>query len=69
MRSYLYGLRKANCLSQREMAKKLNISESYYCQIEKGNRKQTLDLPLAFRIAEIFNIDVKRIFELEKTNQ
>lgn len=66
MRKYLYELRKANSFSQRDMANKLDISESYYCLIEKGNRKKNLDLSLALKISEIFNMDVNRIVELEE---
>ncbi len=69
MRNYLYKLRKNKNFSQRDMADKLDISESYYCQIEKGNRKQTLDLSLAFKLSEIFNIDINSIFELEKAEK
>lgn len=69
MRNYLYKLRKNNNFSQRDMADKLDISESYYCQIEKGNRKQNLDLSLAFKLSEIFKIDINRIFELEKAEK
>lgn len=68
MRKYLYELRKSKNLSQKDMARKLDISESYYCQIEKGNRKQTLDLSLAIKISSVFNLDVNRIVELEKAD-
>ncbi len=68
MREYLCELRKNKCFSQKDMAKKLDISESYYCQIEKGNRKQTLDISLALKLSKVFDIDVNRIIELEKAD-
>lgn len=48
----LKDVRKYNNYSQQEMAKLLNISKSYYCQIE--NNQRNLSYLMAFKIAKIF---------------
>lgn len=66
MREWLFEARKAKGLTQLEVAKKLDISEQYYCFIEKGERQKRMDLALASRLSAIFGISVKRIVEMEK---
>ena len=66
MRKWLKDLRiKAN-LSQDELSKKMNISQNYYSSIELGERKKVLDLSLASKIAEIFNVSIEWIAEQER---
>ena len=66
MRVYLKELRDRMELTQSEVAKKLNITESYYCQIENGERKKKLDVELAVKVSEIFGVDVLWVIEQEK---
>lgn len=40
MRKYLISLRTEKGLTQKKIAQKLDISESYYNQIEKGERQK-----------------------------
>ena len=65
-RAYLKELRDRMELTQSEVAKKLNITESYYCQIENGERKKKLDVELAVKVSEIFGVDVSWVIEQEK---
>ena len=52
--------RKNNKLSCQDMADKLNISKSFYWQIEKGKRR--LSYATACEIAKIFNVKPDAIF-------
>lgn len=56
----LQNLRKEYGYSYEEMAKKINISKSYYWQIEHGNRRLYYDL--AIKIANIFHKNPDEIF-------
>ena len=56
----LQNLRKAYNYTYDEMASKLNISKSYYWQIENGNRN--LYYKVAIRIADIFKLKPDDIF-------
>ena len=52
--TYLKLLRKSRCLTQDELAKKLGISQTYYSQIETGQRK--LSIALWHKIHDFFNV-------------
>ena len=56
----LKKIRKKNNITYEEMAKKLNISKTYYWQIE--NRKRTLSYQMAIKIAAIFKTKPDKIF-------
>ncbi len=47
-------------LTQAQMAEKLNISESYYCQLENGTRRMSLDN--AVKISSILKTTLNDIF-------
>ena len=49
-------LRKVNNLSQKKLADKLSISRSALCKIEKD--KATIELDLAMKICEEFNVSL-----------
>lgn len=53
-------LRKQEKYTQMEMAGRLGISESYYCQLENGNRKMSLEN--ALKIASILKKTPNEIF-------
>ena len=42
--------------TQTEVARKLNISQVYYCHIEIG--KRNIDLALAFEICKVLELDM-----------
>lgn len=47
------------------VADELNISESYYCEIENGNRMKRLDIHFAMELAKIFGIPIKKVLDEE----
>lgn len=57
----LKALRKARGLRQVEVAKKLNISQSLVSKYERGAIK--VDMQLAWRIADLYNVAIDEIFE------
>ena len=65
MREWLKVRRKAKGLTMKELGAELGISESYYCAIENGSRKAELSLPIAKKLAEVFEMTVDEIADLE----
>ena len=65
MREYLKELRKNRNLTQMDVASKLEISESYYNQIENGSRQTTLRIDVAQGLAEALDIPLSKLLELE----
>ena len=51
--------------TQLDVASALNISESYYCEIENGNRMPRLDLHFANDLSKLLKIPLKRILDAE----
>ncbi|HIR73911.1 TPA: helix-turn-helix transcriptional regulator [Candidatus Ventrenecus avicola] len=56
----LYELRKKFSYSCQDMAEKLEISSSYYWQIENGHRRLFYDI--AVKIADVFKLKPDDIF-------
>ena len=50
-------------LSQKELAEKVGISQSFLCDIEQGRSKPSIDT--ALKIAEALNISDVKFFETE----
>ena len=48
-------------ISQKELAEKVGISQSFLCDIEQGRSKASIDT--ALKIAEALNIDDIKFFE------
>ncbi len=61
MRVYLKKLRENRGLTIADVAKKLDISESYYSLIENGKRQEKMDLALAAKLSVIFEIPLSEI--------
>ncbi|MDM5258889.1 MULTISPECIES: helix-turn-helix transcriptional regulator [Bacillus cereus group] len=59
-REWLIKLREDKGLKQLEIAKTLDISSSYYCEIEKGKKNPRWNI--AMRIAEFFDVSVDNFF-------
>lgn len=57
---YLKKLRNTYNYSQQYMADELKISKTFYCQIEKKQRR--LSYEMAIKIAKIFNLKPDEIF-------
>lgn len=66
MRSWLKNMRTKAGLSMKDMAQKLDISESYYSMIESGDRQKKMDLVLATGIAAVFGVSVAEITAMEQ---
>jgi len=60
MRDWLVCLRKARGLTQKEVAKRSRISQSYYSMIENGERGQCIPLDTAQRIADVLEFQVEK---------
>ncbi|MBT2577373.1 helix-turn-helix transcriptional regulator [Bacillus sp. ISL-8] len=59
-REWLIKLREDKGLKQFEIAKKLDISSNYYCEIEKGKKNPRWNI--AMRIAEFFGVSADNFF-------
>lgn len=66
MRDYLKTLRTDKKLTQAEIAKGLDISESYFCLIENGERKQEMSLSMLCKLAEIFGVPLSDLISAER---
>ncbi len=67
MRYYLVNLRKAKNFTQKQLSEKLDISESYYNQIENGERKKRMDITLISRLSKVLGISVSKLIEYEES--
>lgn len=65
MRVWLKKLREDRGMTQKQVGEKLDISESYYSYIEAGDRQKSMDISLARKISDIFNISLEQIVEYE----
>lgn len=67
LRNWLKQLREERGMTQKQVAEKLNISESYYSYIEAGDRQKMMDISLARKISNIFGISIEQIVENENS--
>ena len=65
MRGWLGPARMAKGLTQEEMAKKLDISPSYYFLIESGRRQKKMDITLVAKICSVLGLPIARVIEME----
>lgn len=65
MREWLEAARSSKGLTQAEMAKRLDVSESYYSLIERGERQKKMDVTLVAKISAVLGIPLSRIVEYE----
>ena len=65
MRSWLKDARTAKGLTMKQMGEKLNITESYYCAIEAGDRQKDMDLSLVAGLSTVLGIPIAEISALE----
>lgn len=65
MRVWLRDKRMALGLTMKEMGEKLHISESYYCEIENGNRQKKMDIVLLSGLSTILGLSIADIVALE----
>lgn len=62
---WLKNLREERKMTQKEVASKLGISESYYCSIERGERQKKMDMFVITGLAVAFNVQVTEIAKME----
>lgn len=65
MRDWLASVRNEKGMTQQEVAKQLDISESYYSYIESGDRQKKMNIALVAKLSVVFQIPIERIIELE----
>lgn len=65
MKNHLKVLRAQNNLTQADLAEKLQVSRQTVNAIEKD--KYDPSLPLAFKIAHLFNQPIEAIFKVDET--
>ncbi len=63
MKNNVHELRKNKKLTQEDLAKKLGVTRQTIISIEQG--KYMASLPLAIKIAKVFDVTVEEVFELE----
>lgn len=64
MTNEVHKFRKSLKLTQEELAKKVGVTRQTIISIEQG--KYIASLPLAIKIASVFNVKVEEIFFLEE---
>lgn len=65
MRKWLISLREEMHLTQNEMSKKLDCSQSYYAQIESTKRMKDLSLAFMQKVSTTCNVALEQISEWE----
>ena len=65
IRDRLRQLRKDRGLTQREVAARLGICQSYYGYIETRGRQKKIDLPLLAKIAGVFQVPLMALVDIE----
>lgn len=65
MRIWLKKLRAKKSLSQKEIGRQLNISESYYNLIENGERQKKMSLSILLRLSQILDTPIQTLIGLE----
>lgn len=67
LRNWLKKLREESGMTQKQVGKELDISESYYAYIENGDRQKAMDISLARKLSKVFNVSIEQIVEFEST--
>lgn len=65
MREWLKTMRKRKGFTCKQMASRLQMSESFYNRVEAGERKKKLDIPTAQAIAQALEIPLETIVTME----
>lgn len=66
MRKYLKDARTESKLTQLELAKRLGISQNYYCDIENGVRQKDLKNSIVMDLSKVLNVSVETILKEEE---
>ena len=65
MREWLRQARTSKGITMKQASERLGISESYYSMIENGDRQRDLDLTLANKLSNLFDVPILQIVENE----
>lgn len=65
MREWMEKTRKDRKMTMKDTARKLDISESYYSMIERGERQAKLDISLASKLSVAFGVSLEFIVTQE----
>lgn len=65
MRNYLRNIRVESKQTQKDVAIKLCISESYYNLIENGERQAILRADMLMKLSSIFGLSLDELVKLE----
>ena len=65
MRDWLKALREKKGFSIKQAAEQLDISESYYCLIENGERQKKLDFSLVVKLSQLLGVSMQEIATFE----
>lgn len=65
MRDWLKEKRTEKGLTMKQMAERLDITESYYSLIESGERQKKMDVQLLAKLSAILAMPTDKIVELE----
>lgn len=65
MRDWLREARETKELTMKDMAERLDMTESYYCCIENGTRKKDLSLSLMLSLSRALNLPITMIIKNE----
>ena len=69
VRTKLIAMRKAANLSQGQIAMRLNISQPYYCDIEKGNRQKDMTYSMMEKLSDVLGVSIGEIAAAVVLNQ
>jgi transcriptional regulator with XRE-family HTH domain len=65
LRSYLKEIREKKNYSQVYVARVIGISQNYYSNIENGKRQEILKMDMLVKLANVFDLSIQEIVELE----
>lgn len=66
LRDYLKELRKTNNMTQADVATAIGIGSSTYTMIESGERQKDMNISLAQKLADVFEVPIEFILENER---
>ena len=58
MRKWLKAIRKSSNLSQIQIAKRMNVQQGYYGELENGKRQPDMAYSMMERLAAAFDVPV-----------
>ena len=69
MRTYLRQLRNDKHMTQVMAAGRAGIAQGFYCAIEQGKKKKSMDYETMQKLAKAFDLQPADIFQMEAVYQ